>query len=61
MKQHFGKYFVLIPIGLLLISGALTALVTLKISDSLLGIIMGIGIGVAALPFIIMKVKPNNH
>lgn len=55
MKQKFGKSFVLIPIGLFLISAALTASVTLQLSDFLLGIAMGTGIGLALLPFILSK------
>ncbi|MEE1946778.1 hypothetical protein VRU48_16760 [Pedobacter sp. KR3-3] len=61
MKQRFGKLFILMPIGLLLISAALVAFVSLKISDGLLGFIMGIGIGLALLPFVILKLKPNNY
>lgn len=59
MKQQFGRSFVLIPIGLFLISGTLIALKTLHVSDPLLGTVMGIGIGLCTLPFVARKVKPQ--
>lgn len=61
MKQKFGKSFILIPIGLLISAAALTTLVTSQVPDFLIGALMGAGIGLASLPFIVMKVKANHY
>lgn len=61
MKQKFGKLFVLIPIGLLLISTTIIAMKTMNLPDSLAGILFGIGIGLEVLPFILSKkIKETN-
>ena len=61
MKQKFGKSFVLIPIGLFVSAAALTAMVTMQVPDFLIGAVIGTGIGLASLPFIITKVKTNHY
>ncbi|MBB5619343.1 hypothetical protein HDE69_000379 [Pedobacter cryoconitis] len=62
MKQRFGKLFVLIPIGIFLISFAMMAMKVMKLPDSLTGMIFGIGIGLELLPFILSrKVKGANE
>lgn len=63
MKQRFGKLFVLIPIGIFLISSAMIAMkmTSTSLPDSLIGMIFGIGIGLELLPFILSKkVKEAN-
>lgn len=55
MKQKFGKLFILMPIGLFLISASMIAMKTMALPDSLTGMIFGIGIGLELLPFILMK------
>lgn len=61
MKQPFGKSFILIPIGLFFISAALASLVMMQTSDFLTGIVIGTGIGLAFLPFLIKKIKTNSY
>lgn len=61
MKQKFGKSFILIPIGLFISAVALTVLVTMQVPDFLIGALMGAGIGLASLPFIVMKVKASQY
>lgn len=61
MKQRFGKLFILIPIGIFLISAAMIAMKIMKLPDSLVGLVFGIGIGLKLLPFILSrKVKGAN-
>ncbi len=61
MQQKFGKSFILMPIGLFTSAAALTALASANIPDVIAGALMGIGIGLASLPFILLKVKANQH
>lgn len=61
MKQKFGKSFVLIPLGLFVSAAALTTMVTTQVPDFLIGAVMGTGIGLASLPFIMAKVKAGHY
>lgn len=60
MKQQFGKWHILIPVGLCFLAGAITITQFNIMPDSIKGILFGIGIGIMALPFILKKIKPSN-
>lgn len=60
MKHRFGKAFVLIPIGLFLLSGTILITQFTPMPDIARGLLFGIGIGLMILPYLIRKVKPNN-
>jgi hypothetical protein len=60
MKQKMGKRFILIPIGLTIISGALIIAHYTHLPDALRGIIMGFGIGLMILPLAFKNNKPKN-
>lgn len=61
MKQKFGKWFVLIPIGLFFLAGTIGILQFKNMSDLTRGLLFGIGIGLIALPFILKKIKPTSY
>lgn len=58
MKQKFGKWFILIPIGLFFLSGTMIITQFTNTPDVVSGLLFGIGIGLIALPFILKKIKP---
>lgn len=60
MKQKFGKRFILMPIGLFLISGTIAVAQFNHVPDSMKGVLMGIGIGLIALPLLLKKLKPTS-
>jgi hypothetical protein len=57
MKQKFGKRFILIPIGLFVISGTLILSQLTNTPDLIKGISFGVGIGLTALPIFLKKLK----
>lgn len=57
MKQNFGKYFILIPIGLFFLAGSTIIAQFVNVSDNGKGILFGIGVGLILLPFILKKFK----
>lgn len=57
MKQTFGKFSILIPVGLFFLSGALIANNFIPLGDLIKGCLMGAGIGLIILPFLLTKVK----
>ncbi len=59
MKQRVGKRFIFIPIGLMILSGALIMAHYTHLPDGLRGMIIGIGIGLIALPLAFKKNKPK--
>ena len=63
MKQKFGKSFMLIPIGLFLLSGTMAITHFKIIPDIVSGLLFGIGIGIAlmVLPFIFKRIRPTNY
>lgn len=52
MKQRFGKYFYLIPLGLILISISQILFRYIQASDFVKGASIGVGIGLMFIPFI---------
>lgn len=52
MKHRFGKYFYLIPLGLLVSSVSQILFRFIEVSDSVKGLSIGIGIGITLLAFI---------
>jgi len=58
MKQRFGKLFILIPIGLCWISTFLAISHFKTMPDFMLGSLMGAGIGLMILPFILKRIRP---
>ena len=54
MKRKFGKLFILIPIGLFLISCALIVSQRTQLPDSIKGILFGFPIGIMIMPFMLL-------
>ena len=61
MKQQFGKSFMLIPIGLFLISGTMAITHFKIVPDIVSGLLFGIGIALMVLPFIFKRIGPTNY
>jgi hypothetical protein len=61
MKQKFAKPFVLIPIGLFLLSGTLAVSQFAQLPDLVRGLLFGTGIGLMLLPFLYRKIKPSGY
>lgn len=61
MKQKFGKSFMLIPIGLFLLSGTMAITHFKIVSDIVSGLLFGIGIALMVLPFIFKRIGPTNY
>ena len=61
MKQKFGKLFMLIPIGLFLISGTMAITHFKIVPDIVSGLLFGIGIALMVLPFIFKRIGPTNY
>ncbi len=61
MKQKFGKSFMLIPIGLFLLSGTMAITHFKIIPDIVSGLLFGIGIALMVLPFIFKRIRPTNY
>jgi hypothetical protein len=59
-KQKFGKSFMLIPIGLFLLSGIMAITRFKTIPNIVSGFLFGTGIGLMMLPFIFKRIKPTN-
>ena len=60
MKQRFGKLFILIPIGLVLMACALIVFQLTQLSDALKGILFGLAIGIMLIPFTLRRFKHTN-
>ncbi|WP_162903153.1 hypothetical protein [Taibaiella koreensis] len=52
MKQHFGKYFFLIPLGLFISAASLILFRYVSAPDMVRGLSLGTGIGLMLLAFI---------
>lgn len=61
MKQKFEKRFVLIPIGLFLISGTLIVAKFQPMPDLVRGLLFGTGFGLMILPFLYRKIRLNGY
>ena len=61
MKQQFGKSFMLIPIGLFLLSGTMAITHFKIVPDIVSGLLFGIGIALMVLPFIFKRIGPTNY
>ncbi|MEO9022348.1 MAG: hypothetical protein ABI237_13260 [Ginsengibacter sp.] len=59
MKRKFGKWYILIPIGLFINSGAILLTQVENTPDLLSRILLGVGTGLIGLPFILRKIKPT--
>lgn len=59
MKQKFGNSYIFLPIGLLVFSGALIKNHFYAPSDLLAGALVGIGVGLMLLPFILWKMRSH--
>jgi hypothetical protein len=57
MKHYFGKYFYLIPLGLLIVSVSQILFRFIEISDLVKGLCFGLGIGIMLLAFIKRDIK----
>lgn len=57
MKRKFGKQFILIPIGLALMSCTILVSQRTQVSDSLKGLFYGIPFGIMLLPFILTRFR----
>lgn len=57
MKQKFGKYFFLVPLGLFVLSLSLILRQFSHLPDLTSGLITGAGLGLTLLPFVIRKMK----
>lgn len=60
MNQRFWKLFILIPIGLVLMSCALIVFQLTQLPDALKGILFGLAIGITLMPFIMRRFKHTN-
>ena len=60
MKQKLGNSFLLIPLGLFLLSGTIAIIHFDTIPDIVSGLLFGIGIGLIAFPFISKRIRPTN-
>ena len=61
MKQKIGQSFMLIPIGLFLLSGTMAITHFKIVPDIVSGLLFGIGIALMVLPFIFKRIGPTNY
>ncbi|KQC00713.1 hypothetical protein [Pedobacter sp. Hv1] len=61
MQQKFEKRFVLIPMGLFLISGTFIVAQFQAMPDLVRGLLFGTGFGLMLLPFLYKKIKPSSY
>lgn len=61
MRPHFGKSFVLVPIGLFFIALTLILSREIVMPDVIKGFSLGIGIGLMILAFIFRKIRSVHH
>ncbi|NRF37617.1 hypothetical protein [Pedobacter foliorum] len=59
--MKLDKSFILIPIGLFFISGAIAITHFINMADSLKGSLFGVGIGLIVLPLILKRIKQSNY
>lgn len=60
MKQKFGKWFMLVPIGLFFMSGTMVITHFEPLPDGVKGLLYGVGFGFMVLFFVSQKLSPTN-